>query len=173
MHLAQGPLAARRPCIRAGHPGVDPALVEEDEASRVDLGQLGAPCRSRPATGSGRSCSAARRVFCAPSQAAAAPGRRSAGSPARPCARPSTRRTPRGSTRSPPPPAAQRGQGRRVEPRHRAAPRRLCLPAAFVPRLLLPPEQRRRAHPEQAAIRARLSRPRSQARSTRCPRSAE
>jgi hypothetical protein len=33
--------------VRPGHPGVDPGLVEEDQAARVDPGQLGAPGRPR------------------------------------------------------------------------------------------------------------------------------
>ena len=61
-HLAHGALACAARRVGPGHPGVDPALIEEDEPLRVDRGQLGPP-PSAPGRRSGRSCSAARSVF--------------------------------------------------------------------------------------------------------------
>jgi hypothetical protein len=118
MHLAGGPGAARRPCMRADDPGVDPAPSSRKTKRPGSTWASSARHAARSRAGSGRSCSAARRVFCAPSQAAAAPGRRWRGSPVRRSARPSARRTPRGSARSPPPPARATRSG----PPRRAAP---------------------------------------------------
>src|SRR5215216_6575204 len=42
---AERSLAPHRPGMRPRQPGVDPALVEEDQTLGVDPGQLGAPCR--------------------------------------------------------------------------------------------------------------------------------
>src|SRR5215207_2896339 len=42
-HLAHGALTCSGTGVSPGHPGVDPALVKEDEALGVHLGQLGPP----------------------------------------------------------------------------------------------------------------------------------
>ncbi len=46
-NLADRPLPARGPAVAPGQAGVDPGLIDEDEASRVDPGQLGTPPRPR------------------------------------------------------------------------------------------------------------------------------
>jgi hypothetical protein len=47
-HLAHGALTLGSTGVGPGHPGVDPALVKEDEALGVQLGQLGPPRVPRP-----------------------------------------------------------------------------------------------------------------------------
>jgi hypothetical protein len=42
-HLAHGALTCSGTGVSPGYPGVDPALVKEDEALGVHLGQLGPP----------------------------------------------------------------------------------------------------------------------------------
>jgi hypothetical protein len=44
-HLAQRAPAAPGTGVGPGQAGVDPALVQEDQAARIDPGQLGAPRR--------------------------------------------------------------------------------------------------------------------------------
>ena len=48
-----------------GHPGVDPALVEEHEAPRLDAGQLGPPFRPRQDEVWPVLLGRAQRLFCA------------------------------------------------------------------------------------------------------------
>jgi hypothetical protein len=43
--LADGPLPAPSTAIGPGQASIDPGLIDEDEAGRVDPGQLGTPCR--------------------------------------------------------------------------------------------------------------------------------
>jgi hypothetical protein len=44
--LCAQPLAARRPAVRAGHVGLGPGLVEEDQAGRIDAALILAPLRA-------------------------------------------------------------------------------------------------------------------------------
>lgn len=46
--LADHPLPARGTATGPGQAGIDPGLIDEDEASRIDPGQPGTPCRPCP-----------------------------------------------------------------------------------------------------------------------------
>ena len=127
---------------------------------------------ARSPTRSGRSCSSARRVFCAPGQAGGAPGTGSSRSPAPRCAQPAARRTPPASARSPPP----QGRAARPETCYPAGARGRPAPAwpspPVDPGLLLPAVERRLTHAKQSrnprpghpAALARTQRPLAQVR---------
>jgi len=44
-NLVDAPLAARRPAVEAGHVGLGPGLVDEDQARGVDAALIGFPAR--------------------------------------------------------------------------------------------------------------------------------
>ena len=123
-----------RPGVGPGQPGVDPALVEEDQARRGR--PWPARCAKPPGRRRDRRGPAPRPggFFAHPAPAAAASGTRSARSPARRCARPAGRRTPPRSGRWPPPPGLRNAAERAAsEPRRRAAGVRLGLAPALGP----------------------------------------
>src|SRR2546426_390175 len=61
-HRPDEPLAARAAAIEAGHLGGQPGLVEKNEPGRIHIALPDLPA-APPAATSGRSCSAALRLF--------------------------------------------------------------------------------------------------------------
>ena len=159
--------------MAARQPDVDPALVEEDQAGGVDLSQIGAPCRPlgdelgpvllRRAEGFLRtkpSLRSARQIVGALARTPVRSAKRSAYSTSVKAFASATRSR---STARVAPPRHGAGPPRGGLASRRPSPRACCCQRNNV----VSPT------PNRLAIRARLSRPCSHARNTRCLRSAE